>query len=257
VGGRERHRPSAFATVGQGRVAGHGRRLGREGRAGPERAAAGRKDGRAARRRKGGWVAGATTRAELVDELAKGVVVVAELLGGVLLGEAVEKDGAQRLVLALGGTGGLLEELLAACVVHNRGSGCESIVAPLGLEVSRWPRASPGEMVAGKTCGSRETKAVKGGRDAQQRRGAAGRKWGRQEAGLGKKLTRTDEEPAEKGRRATTRVRSFARMEIGVEASTGDAPPQGPFEFLSGPPQKPARSAASPGEHSLVRPTPK
>jgi hypothetical protein len=56
-----------------------------------------------------------------VDELAKGVVVVTEPLGGVLLGQAVEKDGAQGFVLPVGGTGGLLEELLAAWVVHNRG----------------------------------------------------------------------------------------------------------------------------------------
>jgi hypothetical protein len=111
---------------------------------------AGRADGRAARWRKGGWVAGATPVAELVDELAKGVVAVAELLGGVLLRKAVEKDGAQGLVLALGGAGGLLKEELAACVVHNRGSGCESIVAPLGVEVSRWPGGSPGENEWGK-----------------------------------------------------------------------------------------------------------
>lgn len=56
-----------------------------------------------------------------MDELAKGGVAVAEALGGVRLGEAVEKDGAERLVLALGGTRGLLEKVLAARVVHNGG----------------------------------------------------------------------------------------------------------------------------------------
>jgi len=57
-----------------------------------------------------------------VDELAKGGVAVAEALGGVRLGEAVEKDGAERLVLALGGTRGLLEKVLAARVVHDGGA---------------------------------------------------------------------------------------------------------------------------------------
>jgi hypothetical protein len=39
--------------------------------------------------------------AELVDELAEGVVGVAETLSGVLLGEAIDEDGAEGLVLAL------------------------------------------------------------------------------------------------------------------------------------------------------------
>jgi hypothetical protein len=52
--------------------------------------------------------------------LAKGVVVVAEALGHVLLAAAVNEDGTQGLVLALRGTGGLQEEAAARCVVHNR-----------------------------------------------------------------------------------------------------------------------------------------
>jgi hypothetical protein len=36
-----------------------------------------------------------------VDELAEGVVGVAETLGGVLLAEAFDEDGAEGLVLAL------------------------------------------------------------------------------------------------------------------------------------------------------------
>jgi hypothetical protein len=39
--------------------------------------------------------------AELVDELAECVVGVAEAVGGVLLGDAIDEDGAEGLVLAL------------------------------------------------------------------------------------------------------------------------------------------------------------
>jgi hypothetical protein len=38
-----------------------------------------------------------------VNELAEGVVGVAELLGHLLLGAAIDEDGTQRLVLALAG----------------------------------------------------------------------------------------------------------------------------------------------------------
>jgi uncharacterized protein (DUF697 family) len=62
----------------------------------------------------------------LVYELTEGVVGVAETLGGILLGKAAVEDGAERLVLALGGTGGPIEEVLAEGVVHARGSGCEA-----------------------------------------------------------------------------------------------------------------------------------
>jgi hypothetical protein len=60
-----------------------------------------------------------------VYELAEGVVVVAETLGGLPLGQAAGEDGAEGLVLTLGGTGGLIEEVSAEGVVHARGSGCE------------------------------------------------------------------------------------------------------------------------------------
>jgi hypothetical protein len=54
--------------------------------------------------------------------LAEGGIVIAETLGHVLLAAAVQKDGAQGLVLALRGTGGLQEEAVAGAVVHNRRS---------------------------------------------------------------------------------------------------------------------------------------
>jgi hypothetical protein len=54
--------------------------------------------------------------------LAKGVVVVAEALGGILLAVAVDEDGTQGFVLALRGAGGLKEEAAAGGVVHNRRS---------------------------------------------------------------------------------------------------------------------------------------
>jgi hypothetical protein len=44
---------------------------------------------------------------ELPHQLAEGRVVVAEALGHVLLAAAVDEDGAQGLVLALRGAGGL------------------------------------------------------------------------------------------------------------------------------------------------------
>ena len=42
-----------------------------------------------------------------MDELTEGVVGIAEAAGHLLLGQPVDEDGAQGLVLALQGTGGL------------------------------------------------------------------------------------------------------------------------------------------------------
>jgi hypothetical protein len=58
--------------------------------------------------------------AELIDQLAEGVVGVAEAAGDLLLGQPVEEDGPQGLVLALQGCGGLAEEASARGVVPNR-----------------------------------------------------------------------------------------------------------------------------------------
>jgi hypothetical protein len=54
--------------------------------------------------------------------LAAGRVVVAETFGYILLAAAVDEDGAQGLVLALRGAGGLEKEAATAGVVHNRRS---------------------------------------------------------------------------------------------------------------------------------------
>src|SRR5262249_29070913 len=48
--------------------------------------------------------------------------------GGFLLGKAVEEDGAESLILALQGTGGLPEEVPTRGVVHNRWPECEGIL---------------------------------------------------------------------------------------------------------------------------------
>jgi hypothetical protein len=80
-----------------------------------------------------------------VDELAEGVVGVAETLGGILLGQAVDEDGAEGFVLSLGWTGGLAEEELAEGIVHVRCSRCEVMLAGNGLYASRSPIRLPGE----------------------------------------------------------------------------------------------------------------
>jgi hypothetical protein len=59
---------------------------------------------------------------ELVDELSEGVVGVAEPPGGILLGQTLDEDGPEGFVLSLGGTAGLMEEVLAEGIVHARGS---------------------------------------------------------------------------------------------------------------------------------------
>ena len=64
-----------------------------------------------------------------MDELPEGVVGVAEAAGDLPLGQAIEEHSAEGLVLALQGTGGLLEETSARDVVHNRWPECEVIVA--------------------------------------------------------------------------------------------------------------------------------
>src|SRR5262245_59746005 len=63
-----------------------------------------------------------------MDALAEGIVGVAEAARGLLLGEPVEEYGAERLVLALQGAGGLLEEAAARGVVHNGWPECEAIL---------------------------------------------------------------------------------------------------------------------------------
>jgi hypothetical protein len=58
--------------------------------------------------------------------LAEGSEGVAEALGDNLLTAAIDEDGVQGFVEALGSTGGLEEEKASGCVVHNGLLGCES-----------------------------------------------------------------------------------------------------------------------------------
>jgi hypothetical protein len=55
--------------------------------------------------------------------LAEGVEAEAEALGDILLATAVEEDGTQGLVEALGRVGGVEEERATRGVVHNRVPG--------------------------------------------------------------------------------------------------------------------------------------
>jgi hypothetical protein len=79
-----------------------------------------------AARRKGGWLSAGASRTELVDLLAEGGEAEAEAVGDVLLAAAIDEDGVQGLVEALGLAGGLKEEEATRCVVHNGLPGCES-----------------------------------------------------------------------------------------------------------------------------------
>jgi hypothetical protein len=67
--------------------------------------------------------------AELVDQLAESVVGVTVTLGGLLLGEALDEDGAKGIVLALLRARRLEEELAAGGIVHGLGLECEVVVA--------------------------------------------------------------------------------------------------------------------------------
>jgi hypothetical protein len=55
-----------------------------------------------------------------MDQLAEGVVGVPEFPSDLLLGPAIEEDGAEGLVAAMQRAGGLGEEVVAAGVVHHR-----------------------------------------------------------------------------------------------------------------------------------------
>jgi hypothetical protein len=64
--------------------------------------------------------------------LAEGGVVVAEAFGYVLLAAALDTDGAEGLVEALGVGAGLQEEEAARGVVHQGGPECDSGAARPG-----------------------------------------------------------------------------------------------------------------------------
>jgi hypothetical protein len=58
--------------------------------------------------------------AELMDELAEGVIGVAETSSGNLLGDAIDEDGAQGLVLTLPRAGWLQKEVAQRRVRHGQ-----------------------------------------------------------------------------------------------------------------------------------------
>src|SRR5207249_2659046 len=89
-------------------------------------AGGGSAEGRRAVRRKGGRLARGTAGAEAGDLLTEGGVVVAEAVGDVLLPAAVDEDGAESLVEALGVSVGLKEETAGRGVVHHGSPGCDS-----------------------------------------------------------------------------------------------------------------------------------
>jgi hypothetical protein len=56
--------------------------------------------------------------------LAKGARGIAETAGGGFLGEALDEDGTEGLILALAGAGRLEEEIASVIVSHGCGPGC-------------------------------------------------------------------------------------------------------------------------------------
>jgi len=68
-------------------------------------------------------VASGDVTAELVDQLAESVIGVTVTRGGLLLGEAVDEDGAKGIVLALLRTRRFQEEPAASEIVHGLGGG--------------------------------------------------------------------------------------------------------------------------------------
>jgi hypothetical protein len=155
--------------------------------------------------------------AELVDQLTKGIVVIAEPQGGVLLGEAVDKDGAEGLVLTLGGTAGLLKEGLAEGVVHAYSSECESMVEPLRSEASRSGVAPPAEKPVADAWESLENKGESGKEQRRRTLGSGSRKCWRGGGAVRNDLTRSPPNPGQKRRFSDNRVRSFGSVEIGDE----------------------------------------
>ena len=124
-----------------------------------DRTAAGEKGGRLARR---------TILAKPMDQLAEGVIGIAEALGDLLLRQAVRQDGPQGLILALPGTGGHLEAALAQGIVHNGWPKCAAIDEGSSTDqVNRRREVGPGGRgrPAGKAgpAGARNAPAARGG----------------------------------------------------------------------------------------------
>jgi hypothetical protein len=73
---------------------------------------------------KGGRGSGRTGDAELPDYDAEGAVGVMVAVGRFLLGQTVDEDGTEGLVVALLGASGLHEEASGKGVVHGRQPEC-------------------------------------------------------------------------------------------------------------------------------------
>jgi hypothetical protein len=67
-------------------------------------------------------------RSELMDQMSHASMCIAIFVGSVFLSEAIDKDGSQRLVLAVVGRGiGVQEEMSATGGVHGCTLECELI----------------------------------------------------------------------------------------------------------------------------------
>jgi hypothetical protein len=88
---------------------------------------------------------GPAAGAEVADRRAERVVGVAELLGDVARGSALDEDGTEGLVLAMEGLGGFEEEAAVIGVIHARGSAMRVDSGRIpGLMVGRQRTASKG-----------------------------------------------------------------------------------------------------------------
>ena len=69
-----------------------------------------------------------------MDQLAERAVGVSELVGDLLLGSPFDEDGAEGLVAAVEGPGGVAEEVAAAVVVSHRHAPDVSFI-PVGVRL--------------------------------------------------------------------------------------------------------------------------
>ncbi len=83
---------------------------------------------------KGGRLAGCPGGAELMDLLAEGIETEAEAFRDVLLATAIDEDGTEGFVEALGVVSGLEEEKAIRGVVHGFVPACEALLSRNSLE---------------------------------------------------------------------------------------------------------------------------
>jgi membrane protease YdiL (CAAX protease family) len=82
-----------------------------------------------------------------MNELSHAAVCITVLVGDIVLGQAIDEDGAQRLVLAVVDCGiGIQEEPLATTIIHSCPLKCEVVFRGVLLSKvvsKREPRAKP------------------------------------------------------------------------------------------------------------------